>query len=60
MILDCTDANAFRFTDDGVSALDWNASLTSAEEAREYFMGFGSCSIEEPLDTLRAIGLVIN
>ena len=52
-----TDARAFTFDDDAVA---WRAvSLSTAEviDARQHFaLAFGSCSFEEPVEELRALG----
>jgi hypothetical protein len=51
------DAAHFTFTDDGLS---WNDLHTSTEQIRsarrDAVTSFGSCSIDEPRDDLRALG----
>lgn len=58
-VLDETDAAAFRFTDDGASWRNRTIDLVSLSRSRETFaLGFGSCSFEEPVADLRALGLL--
>lgn len=55
-LLNEADGSAFQLSD---TTLAWNghtAGLDAMEEAREVFVGFGSCSIEEPLEGLRRLG----
>jgi len=50
-------AAAFRFGDE---AVEWHGHRVSAEELREvreqFAISFGSCSFEEPVADLRALG----
>lgn len=52
-----TDARAFHFDDD---AATWRGHRWSVEQIREaranFAIAFGSCSYEEPLDDMRALG----
>lgn len=58
-LLDETDPQAFEFRDDGLRWREWRASTAEVEEARRDFAhSFGSCSFSEPLDGLRALGLM--
>ncbi len=51
-ILHETNPAAFQFTAQGMSWNDHRASLEQIVEARELFVGFGSCSVEEPLEEI--------
>jgi hypothetical protein len=51
-ILEETDADAFQFSDLGLSWRDHRATNAQIEEARELFVGFGSCSVEEPIEEI--------
>ena len=57
--IEATSPDAFRFDDTGVS---WHSQRLSTEQlkaARENFaIGFGSCSFEEPIADLRALGVL--
>ncbi|MGO9229530.1 MAG: hypothetical protein ACLQKA_10020 [Bryobacteraceae bacterium] len=54
-----TDPQVFRFQDDGLRWRDWRASTAQVAQARrEFAHSFGSCSFEEPVADLRALGLV--
>ena len=58
-VIDEMDVAAFQFTDE---ELRWRGrSLTTAQIAaarRDFAHSFGSCSFEEPLADLRALGLL--
>ena len=56
-ILDEMDPKAFEFTNEGLRWRDLEAGLHDIEEARDRFVGFGSCSVEEPLADLASEGL---
>jgi hypothetical protein len=56
-ILTESDPNAFRF-DDGVQWRDHRLDLDHLATARQLAISFGSCSFEEPLAALRALGLL--
>jgi hypothetical protein len=51
-------SSAFAFTDDEISYKDMKASLDDAVEARELFVSYGSCSIDEPIEDLQKMGLL--
>ena len=57
--LEETSSDAFQFDDEGVA---WHSHRLTADQiraARESFaIGFGSCSFEEPVADLRALGLL--
>jgi hypothetical protein len=52
------DAEAFRTDDDVFRWRDRTASVADVERARGLFVAFGSCSFDEPVDDLRALGLL--
>ena len=58
-LLDDPDPRSFEFRDDGLRWRDWRASTDQIAEARRDFAhSFGSCSFEEPVEDLRARGLL--
>jgi hypothetical protein len=58
-LLDETDPQAFDFRNDGLRWRGWRASTAEVAQARrEFAHSFGSCSFEEPVNDLRALGLV--
>jgi hypothetical protein len=58
-LLNETDHEAFEFRDAGLRWKDWRASTAAIVQARRDFAhSFGSCSFEEPVDDLRALGLM--
>jgi hypothetical protein len=58
-LLNETDPRAFDFQNDGMRWRDWRASTAEVARARcEFAHSFGSCSFEEPVNDLRALGLV--
>jgi hypothetical protein len=58
-IIEEEDATSFVFTDDGLRWRSHRASVTEIEVARRSaVVSFGSCSIDEPRDDLRALGLL--
>ena len=56
-VLDEVDAGAWRVTPDGIGWRDreWSAEQLHAVR-REFFISFGSCSFEEPMHDLEALG----
>ncbi|OYV71835.1 MAG: hypothetical protein B7Z72_06100, partial [Gemmatimonadetes bacterium 21-71-4] len=57
-LLEERDASALRFDTEGVR---WDGHLLSADDlrhARRQIVAFGSCSFREPVDDLRALGLL--
>lgn len=57
-VLEETDPGAFRF-DDRARWRDWSLSAEQVQEARVTFAhAFGSCSFEEPVAELQALGLL--
>lgn len=52
-----TAPNAFGFKRDSLTWREHRASLDDVEFARTLFFSFGSCSVQEPVDGLAAIGL---
>jgi len=58
-LLNETDPQAFFFRDDALRWRDWRASTAETAQARrEFANSFGSCSFEEPVNHLRALGFV--
>jgi len=58
-LLNEADPQAFDFRNDGLRWRDWRASTAEVAQARrEFAHSFGSCSFEEPIDDLRALGLM--
>ena len=56
-VINDVDPHAFRFQDDGLSWRGRGLGTAQIEEARRDFAhSFGSCSFEEPLADLRALG----
>jgi hypothetical protein len=49
---------AFEFSDDGLRYNGLHATLDEIDEFRDLFRSIGSCSVEEPLQDLAAIGLI--
>ncbi|MFN3730098.1 MAG: hypothetical protein ACK4XJ_10335 [Fimbriimonadaceae bacterium] len=56
-ILNETRSDAFRFTDEGMNWDGLEATLAEIDDARSLAVGWGSCSVAEPLADLRALGL---
>lgn len=52
------DAGAFRLDGDVLRWRGRTASAADVEEGRRLFVAFGSCSFSEPVDDLRALGLL--
>ena len=58
-LLNEADPQAFDFQNDGLRWRDRCASTAEVAQARrEFAHSFGSCSFEEPIDDLRALGLM--
>jgi hypothetical protein len=58
-ILEERDAKAFKFDADGAAWNKARLTLREIDEARRQFIkSFGSCSFEEPVEDLRALGLM--
>jgi hypothetical protein len=58
-VLKEADIRAFDFRNDDLRWRDWCASTAEIENARRDFAhSFGSCSFEEPVNDLRALGLL--
>lgn len=52
------DAGAFCFSDDAFSWRDRHAGIDALREARTRFVGYGTCSFDEPVDDLTALGIL--
>lgn len=57
-ILEETDPTAFTFTQDYVSWRNLEAGLDAIEDMRGLFVGFGSCSVMEPVTDMRELKLL--
>jgi len=57
-VLDERDPGAFAFSDEGASWRDRRLATSGLAAARRFALGFGSCSFDEPLEDLAALGLV--
>lgn len=57
-ILEETDGRAFGFSDAGVSWRGRDATVAETAAARRFAVSFGSCSFDEPIDDLVAMGLI--
>ncbi len=55
-VLAIQDPAAFVFTNQTIEVLDHKLSLKDIDEFWLFFGGFGSCSYQEPIDGLKAIG----
>ena len=49
---------AFCFDDDGLEYNGLRASLDDVEAVRDLFVSYGSCSVEEPIEDLKEMGLL--
>jgi hypothetical protein len=57
-LLEETDPHTFVFEEDSVSWSRHRLSLETIAKARRWFRSFGSCSFEEPLESLAELGLL--
>lgn len=58
-VLDEQAASAFLFTDDAIVWRNHKITLDQLERTRErFFLSIGSCSMDEPTDDLKAMGLL--
>ena len=58
-VLDESSGDAFRFSADDLRWRDWTvAGSDLAETRRRFFRSFGSCSFEEPVADLEALGVL--
>ena len=58
-LLEETDPAAIRIDAEGLAWRDWRATAAEVAESRKLTgLSFGSCSFEEPVDELRAMGLL--
>ncbi|MEO7453810.1 MAG: hypothetical protein ABIV13_03495 [Fimbriimonadales bacterium] len=55
-ILATTDASDFRCLGTRLSVGNWHLSLKQLREARDFAVGYGSCSVSEPLADLAHLG----
>lgn len=59
-ILDIDSPNEFVFLDGALIVQNWTVGLDDLADTRECIVAFGSCSIDEPLETLKGAGLDID
>lgn len=58
-VLDERETRAFEFSDDAIVWRGQRVSLEQIERTREtFFLSIGSCSVDEPLDDLKSLGLL--
>lgn len=57
VVLNCEDAKAFEWNEKGLNYQGLRCDWAQIEAARDLFIGFGSCSVEEPLQGLADLGL---
>jgi hypothetical protein len=57
-MLDDEDAGSFSFTEDFFAWRDWRISTEAIAARRELVTSFGSCSVDEPREDLRALKLL--
>lgn len=55
-LLEITDPSRFMPSDQGIEVDDFSLDLSDIAEFRDWFGGFGSCSIDEPFRGLHRIG----
>ena len=55
-ILGATDASVFRCLGSRLSVGNWHLSLKQLRSARDFAVGYGSCSVTEPLTDLAHLG----
>lgn len=53
-----TDPAAFRFEEDGLEYRGQYVPLDNVEAARDVFVSYGSCSVDEPIEDLEKMGLL--
>jgi hypothetical protein len=57
-MLEDEDPNSFSFTDDFFGWRDWKIDTERLQYRRKFVRSFGSCSVDEPRDDLRALDLL--
>ena len=55
-ILSATDTSCFRCLESRISVGNWHLSLKQLRAARDFVIGYGSCSVNEPLADLAQMG----
>jgi hypothetical protein len=58
IMLEDEEADSFSFTQDVFAWRDWKIDIERLQYRRKFVTSFGSCSFDEPLDDLRALGLL--
>ena len=56
-VLSIEEARLFEFNDEGFTVLNHQVSMEDIGQWWSYFRGFGSCSLQEPIDGLNRLGL---
>ncbi len=56
LIIDDTSAESFHVSEDGLAWKHLAATSHQIDDARSFFISFGSCSFDEPRDDLRELG----
>lgn len=57
-ILASENSTDFIFADNQIRFGNWEADIEEIEDARSLFLGIGSCSVEEPIQDLKALNLL--
>lgn len=55
-ILKCSDSSEFRFLEDAFEVFGHRVEIPHIREARGWLLSFGSCSVDEPVEGLEALG----
>jgi len=58
MMLEDEDPRSFSFTDDFFMWRDWKIDVERLQYRRKFVRSFGSCSLDEPRNDLRALGFL--
>ena len=58
MMLDDENVDSFSFTDDFFAWREWKIGVERLQYRRKFVASFGSCSLDEPRDDLRALGFL--
>src|SRR5206468_5184926 len=58
MMLEDEDAGSFLFADDFFAWRDWKIDTERLQYRRRFVRSFGSCSLDEPREDLRALGFL--
>jgi hypothetical protein len=58
MMLEDENVDSFSFTDDFFAWREWRIDINRLQYRRRFVVSFGSCSVDEPRDDLRALNLL--